>query len=550
MAAAEKTHLEGRAESTHVKSPAWKHGSGVARVVIDADHLLAISEGTLRENVILHMRDDLLSPARRSKGLTLVVTDWQGRMPIGVRAILGELLQMQENAFLGLSTFRGLLMGTLSTTKRKGSPQLWKLNGHGGTLKKIVAEFALPGGLRVTSLDLHGKVEWFGALLRKRRAVFEARNSWLRSLELSVVDEVGELPCFGNLRALRVFQPEFGSAPYVLELLRHNLKHLDEVACVARSTAAPFFAALEELDAPVAGSGDEPEQCEARFIHPTSLRLRGNKALVSQALDVLGVSIARNFELPASEKSFIGRLAELKLELSDAHNTAELKKFQLSSAYKLREERLGKDATVGLRLEVEAKRPKVSQAEAFMCLMDVTSLSLGFESTHGLFCPVLPRNMTIPGRKAVCLLWDGASASFLPGASKDHAVAPPGAASAAELPARRLRIFAGERAFVADNLLVGEVEIRAVGSQVEVVFDLDANDVLSINGVRCRGGQEGDEDRNPLRIMHNITADWIKNHVEQADASALEDQARRRAVIGELGVSGFLGMGWNLGDCA
>ena len=180
----------------------------------------------------------------------------------------------------------------------------------------------------------------------------------------------------------------------------------------------------------------------------------------------------------------------------------------------------------------------------------VTSLSLGFESTHGLFCPVLPRNMTIPGRKAVCLLWDGASASFLPGASKGHAVAPPGAASAAELPARRLRIFAGERAFVADNLLVGEVEIRAVGSQVEVVFDLDANDVLSINGVRCRGGQEGDEDRNPLQIMHNITADWIKNHVEQADASALEDQARRRAVVGELGVSGFLGMGWNLGDCA
>jgi hypothetical protein len=56
----------------------------------------------------------------------------------------------------------------------------------------------------------------------------------------------------------------------------------------------------------------------------------------------------------------------------------------------------------------------------------------------------------------VCLLWDGVSASFLQGASKDHAVAPPGVASAAELPARRLRIFAGERAFVANSLLVGE----------------------------------------------------------------------------------------------
>jgi hypothetical protein len=49
------------------------------------------------------------------------------------------------------------------------------------------------------------------------------------------------------------------------------------------------------------------------------------------------------------------------------------------------------------------------------------------------------------------------------------------------------------------------VEIRAVGSQVEVVFDIDANDVLSISGVRCRGDQEGDGDRNPLEIIHTTS---------------------------------------------
>ena len=57
--------------------------------------------------------------------------------------ILSRLLAVSQD--LGgrtpLSTFVAFLLGTLSTDQRSGSPQLWKLNGHGGLYKRTVASF-------------------------------------------------------------------------------------------------------------------------------------------------------------------------------------------------------------------------------------------------------------------------------------------------------------------------------------------------------------------------------------------------------------------------
>jgi hypothetical protein len=256
----------------------------------------------------------------------------------------------------------------------------------------MVAGFVLERRLRLTSLDLHGKIGWFSAILNERRHMFEARDSSLTSLELSVLPEedgrsgLADLPHFGNLRTFRVFKPEFGTEPLLVDLLRRNLHHqLDEFACVASSTSsAPFLAAVPELDAappPVidnsnqaeerrGGDGLKDEAKEPMYCSggPTvaagrpALWLRGLEQPVLEALGMLGAAVARNFALPENEKSFIGRLGRVKLELTQvlpsASGRKSLKEFQAHAAFRLREERLGKDAKLGIHLDVEAKSKK------------------------------------------------------------------------------------------------------------------------------------------------------------------------------------------------
>ena len=135
-----------------------------------------LSSDALRSSVISHLRDELLSSTSTVE-LTLVITDWQGRMPEEVRGILGELVRAQP---------------------RFGSAHVAASGDSAGH------------GPRLAALDLHGQVGWFVAMLNERSDAFESRESWMRSLELSLVDEdgwVGDLPRFGNLRALRLYQP-------------------------------------------------------------------------------------------------------------------------------------------------------------------------------------------------------------------------------------------------------------------------------------------------------------------------------------------------------
>eukprot|EP00966_Prymnesium_polylepis_P110698 2560638-Prymnesium_polylepis.1 len=79
----------------------------------------------------------------------------------------------------------------------------------------------------------------------------------------------------------------------------------------------------------------------------TSLWLRGGEAALKEALAPLGVAIERNRALPAHDKSFVGRLGTLKLDLSAAPADG-LDTFRSHAAFKLRDERLGHDAKLGM----------------------------------------------------------------------------------------------------------------------------------------------------------------------------------------------------------
>ena len=335
------------------------------RAEIDADRFLAIRDPVLQSSVLLHLRDQLLAPARDGPcaDLDLVVTDWQGRMPKEIRRICSELIH------------------------RQGTPE---------------------SSLRLTRLDLHGKVSWFVAFLQSQRDVFEAGDSPLQSLELSLVDEEGGMSCvdsiprFRNLTTLRVYQPEFGGPGAITELLRHNLGQLKEFACVSQSSATPFLAALRELDLPAPLHGDPPPlavlaaaRCAETGITALSLEdhgypplsvstvaraenslagqrtllwLRGPEAPMREALATLGTAVARNHVLPQREKSFLGRLGTLKLDLTGMPE-AGVNSFRSYAAFKVRDELLSADVELGLRLQVKVRWAHPASLRALLCAL-------------------------------------------------------------------------------------------------------------------------------------------------------------------------------------
>jgi hypothetical protein len=355
---------------------------------------------------------------------------------------------------------------------------------------------------------------------------------------------------FGNLKSLRVYQPEFGTEPVMMELLRHNLAHnLSEVACVARHSSQPFLTVLKELDVDppppsltslaaaqvVECTSTTASSLEARgYPSPvvaavvraeerreTSLWFRGREGPVMEAVDTLGEAIARNHNMPHGGRSFLGHLVALKIDLTFWSEHLEV--FRTKVISKLRNERLGSDSHLGLRIEIQGKRaPPENEGGLLMCLIDVIPLTIGLETVRGLFLPVMRRNTTIPSLKSMRLRWEGndGSTGFLPELGRLSS-----SVNSQSIKPQRLRIFAGERTFAADNIFLGEVEIPVGEAPMDVLFDVDANDRLSVNGMLC-----GAHGTGTSRFSHET----IEMHIRDAKAFKEEDEMRQAAVFNDL----------------
>lgn len=466
--------------------------------------------------MLSHLSSDLLSPAKEGNSITLVLTDWHGRMPQEVQVILRSFIQAQGEADC----------------------------------------------LRLTGLDLHGKIGWFIDLLHERRDTFEAKDGWLQSLELSLVEEssIDKLPRFGNLRVLRVYQPELGSESRLVELLRSNLHQLNEVACVASTTAAPFRAAVHELDqlparagvpsslaelaaasildlgATAASMTDQSyppmvvavvEQAQAEAEQRiTTLWLRGGQAHVTEALELLGQAIARNRELSNNAKTFIGRLGRLRLELPNMP-APELDAFRRRAAQLLRDERLGLDAKLNLRVQVESQARQTAREEetVLMCLFDLSQLTIGIESVSGLFLPIIPRNSTVPTRRHVLVRWDEDSGGFAPVAAVTQAASAPNTSEGAAHRMRAVRVFCGERVMAADNELMGEVEVTTGSDPTQLRVDLSPIGRIQLNGTQLAGHYDG------------YSAEQIAQFVQEGEAAAVADHAQRDALLQAAGLT-------------
>ena len=101
-----------------------------------------------------------------------------------------------------------------------------------------------------------------------------------------------------------------------------------------------------------------------------------------------------------------------------------------------------------------------------MLLLDVTPLSLGIETFGGVFTRLIERNTTIPTSK---------SQIFSTAADNQTAV--------------DIHVLQGERQFAKDNKTLGRFELVGIPPaprgvpQIEVIFDIDANGIVSVKAI-------------------------------------------------------------------
>ncbi len=140
-------------------------------------------------------------------------------------------------------------------------------------------------------------------------------------------------------------------------------------------------------------------------------------------------------------------------------------------------------------------------------LLDVTPLTLGIETEHGVMTSLVDRNTTIPARREKV---------FSTAADGQTAVT--------------VRVFQGERSMAADNRLLGEFNLEGIPPaprgvpQIQVGFDIDQNGILSVSAKDLGTGKEAS-----VRIEQSsgLSESEIKRMQEDAKAHAEEDKRKR-----------------------
>jgi len=143
-------------------------------------------------------------------------------------------------------------------------------------------------------------------------------------------------------------------------------------------------------------------------------------------------------------------------------------------------------------------------------LLDVTPLSLGIETLGGVFTRLIPRNTTIPTKKAQV---------FSTAADNQTQVG--------------IKCLQGEREMAADNKLLGQFDLTGVPPaprgmpQIEVTFDIDANGIVNVSAKDKATGQESNVQ---IRSSGGLSDADIEQMVNDAESFAADDK-KKKAMI-------------------
>jgi molecular chaperone DnaK len=143
-------------------------------------------------------------------------------------------------------------------------------------------------------------------------------------------------------------------------------------------------------------------------------------------------------------------------------------------------------------------------------LLDVTPLSLGIETLGGVTTVLIPRNTTIPTRKAE---------TFSTADDNQTTV--------------EIHVLQGERELARDNRTIGKFTLTGIPPaprgmpQVEVGFDIDANGILH---VQAKDKATGKEQKIRIEASSGLNKDEIERMVRDAEKNAADDKKRREDI--------------------
>ncbi len=143
-------------------------------------------------------------------------------------------------------------------------------------------------------------------------------------------------------------------------------------------------------------------------------------------------------------------------------------------------------------------------------LLDVTPLSLGIETLGGVMTVLIPRNTTIPTRKAE---------TFSTADDNQSTV--------------EIHVLQGERELALHNKTIGKFTLTGIPPaprgmpQVEVTFDIDANGILNVG---AKDKTTGKEQKIRIEASSGISKDEIERMVKDAEKNAGDDKKRREEI--------------------
>jgi molecular chaperone DnaK len=143
-------------------------------------------------------------------------------------------------------------------------------------------------------------------------------------------------------------------------------------------------------------------------------------------------------------------------------------------------------------------------------LLDVTPLSLGIETLGGVMTVLIPRNTTIPTKKAE---------TFSTAEDNQTTV--------------EIHVLQGERPMAIDNKTIGRFQLTGIPPaqrgmpQIEVTFDIDANGILHVT---AKDRATSKEQKIRIEASSGLSDAEIDKMVKDAESHASDDKTRKEQI--------------------